>query len=108
MHENRTLERLYGLMFFGTPSQGMDIETLLPMVDGQPNELFIRTLGPSSSVLRDQMGEFRSLFELKNFSAFWYYETKESPTAEKVYSTGSHQTFATNLTSCSAITASGR
>lgn len=83
VHKKRTLERLIGLMFFGTPSQGMDIETLLPMVDGQSNELFIRTLGLSSSALRNQMDEFRRIFEGMNFSAYWYYETRKSRTAEK-------------------------
>lgn len=62
----------------------MDIETILPMVDGQPNELLVRSLGPSSGMLRKQMDDFRHSFERMSFSAVWYYETREGPTARQV------------------------
>lgn len=94
-------------MFFGTPSQGMDIKTLLPLVDGKPNEFFIRTLGPSTSILRDQMDDFRRIFEQMSFSVFWYYETMESPTACQVCTTFFSRVFA-RLTSYSVAMASGK
>ena len=64
----------------------MDIESLLPMVDGQPNELFLRNLGPESELLRLQCEQFEAVLHDRDINMIYFYETKTSSTAEKVRS----------------------
>lgn len=49
-----TFGAIKGVVFFGVPSQGMDIKSLIPMVGNQSNTGFLHTLGPNSPVLRRQ------------------------------------------------------
>ena len=47
--ENRDiLYQTYGMLFFGVPNLGMDIESLISMVEGQSNEAFIHSLNTES------------------------------------------------------------
>lgn len=85
------LKSLQAVLFFGTPNQGMDITSLVPMVEGQPNELFLRSLGYDSSELRIQAQLWDEVFVVRegdilsaSFVIISFYETKESPTAIKV------------------------
>ncbi|KAF9641127.1 hypothetical protein BFW01_g486 [Lasiodiplodia theobromae] len=85
------LKSLQAVLFFGTPNQGMDITSLIPMVEGQPNELFLRSLDSDTSELRLQAQHWEQIFVLRegdmlsaSFQIISFYETKESPTAIKV------------------------
>lgn len=78
------LESIYGGLFFGVPSQGMDIASLIPMVAGQPNQALLHTLGKESQLLRNQSRDFPKAFDCKDSEIFCYYETEMSPTAKLV------------------------
>ncbi|KAF2138220.1 uncharacterized protein K452DRAFT_90057 [Aplosporella prunicola CBS 121167] len=85
------LKSIYGIMFFGTPNQGMDISSLVPMVQGQSNEDFVRSLGLDSPELRHQANQWYRVFQAREgdkvasgLEIISFYETKNSPTAIKV------------------------
>lgn len=80
------LNRISALLFFGTPSEGLDNKALELMAKGQPNDRLVKSLGRSSGVLRAQMNAFRRVFEDLDFLAFWYYELENTPTPELVCS----------------------
>jgi hypothetical protein len=73
-----------GILFFGVPSQGMDISSLLGMVKGQVNEQFLQTLRHDSSTLRNQNRELCAKFPYETCKIISFYETELSPTAKKV------------------------
>ena len=75
---------IMGILFFGVPSQGMNIESLLGMVKGKVNEHFLQGLRPDSGVLRAQQLEFCTKFPYKSCRIMSFYETEYSPTAQKV------------------------
>ena len=75
---------IYGALFFGVPSQGMDISHLLPMVESQLNEDLIRSLDTESVFLRKQSREFPKAFNCYDSEVVCFYETLKSPTAVKV------------------------
>ena len=75
---------IYGALFFGVPSQGMDISHLLPMVEGQSNEVLIRSLGVESAFLHKQSRDFPKAFDFHDSEIVCFYETLKSPTAIKV------------------------
>ena len=78
-----------GILFFGVPSQGMDISSLLGMVKGKVNEHFLQGLRHDSDTLRNQHREFCIKFPYKSCKIMSFYETEYSPTAQKVHHIGS-------------------
>lgn len=78
------LRSIYGVLFFGVPNQGLDIESLIPMVEGQPNETFLRTLSRDTQLLRNQCRDFCKTFDFQDSEVFCFYETVESRSAVKV------------------------
>ena len=89
MHEGddqdkTNLKATYGALFFGVPNQGMDISSLVPMVGDQPNRYFLESLGKESGFLQDQRTKFPKAFDFKDSEIISFFETQESPTAEKV------------------------
>jgi len=80
------VDRVSGVLFFGVPHYGMDIESLTSMVKGQPNQPLLQSLqGVNSQVLGFQERHFSKILEqMKNLKVFCFYETEESPTAAKV------------------------
>lgn len=78
------LESVYGGLFFGVPSQGMEIASLVPMVKDQPNQALLHTLGKESQLLRNQSRDFPKAFDSKDSEIFCYYETEMSRTAKLV------------------------
>lgn len=83
--DNKILDRILAFLFFGVPQQGMDIETLVPLVGDQPNRLLLESLGKNSTVLRKQSKEFARAFRSRSSDLFTFFETMRSPTAVKVY-----------------------
>ena len=50
--DSRNFKATYGILFFGVPNQGMDINSSLAMVRGQPNLHFLSTLSKDSGFLQ--------------------------------------------------------
>lgn len=72
-----------GILLFGVPNQGMPINQWIPIVEGQPNRFFIEQLCASSDILRIFRTDFRKLFTFRDSKIYSFYETKESPTAQR-------------------------
>lgn len=72
----------YAILFFGVPSQGMNIESLVPMVGDQPNRAFLESLSKVSETLITQQAAFVKIFPLNGSELICFYETQRSPTAE--------------------------
>jgi hypothetical protein len=69
---------IYGLLFFGVPNQGINIDHWLPMVKGQPNEDLVRNLGLNSTYLRKLHEDFRTAFDLQDSEIVSIYETERT------------------------------
>lgn len=82
-------DSVYGALFFGVPNHGMKIESLIPMVEGQPNRGLLHSIDTLSQQLSEQSRQFKRCFVLSEAERhksriFCFYETKKSPTACKV------------------------
>lgn len=77
------LQSLRAALFFAVPTLGMNIESLIPMVEGKPNEDLVKSLKGTSETLRRQKEPFD--LASRSILKYWYYETKESPTVRLVY-----------------------
>jgi hypothetical protein len=73
-----------GIMFFGVPSQGMDVKALMAIVREQANEDLLSSLRRESKLLLEIHEKFCSTFIFKDSRIIHFYETKESPTVVKV------------------------
>lgn len=71
----------YAALLFGVPNQGMDIRSLIPMAEGQPNMKFLHNLDKNSELLRSLHLDFCSKFRFKDSRVISFYETQTSPTA---------------------------
>lgn len=79
------LDMIMGMLLFGTPNDGLDIECLVPMVNDQPNRSLLESLScKNSQVLRSQRQEFSKVLERTKLQLFCLYETELSPTATQV------------------------
>jgi len=79
--------RIVGALFFGVPNDGMDISSLIPMVNDQPNRALLESLSAiNSQVLRLQSRSFAQFLDQTALNLFCFYETKLSPTAVQVSS----------------------
>jgi hypothetical protein len=74
------LSMIKGAIFFGTPSVGMPLTSLLTMVETQPNEDFVKDLSDHSSFLENLEIQFTGISYIGKMRLFWVYETKTSPT----------------------------
>jgi hypothetical protein len=74
------------ILFFGVPNQGLHIDELglAAMVKDQPNEDFLFDLRHGSPYLRNLSSSFCSAFPFRDSTVISFYETEESPTAQKV------------------------
>ncbi len=90
-----------GILFFGVPSQGMDISSLRTLVRGQPNEFLISNLREDSDVLRRQTRDFRQKFPHESCRIISFYETgksfRSSPDALKLENDCFSGSILTNL-----------
>lgn len=85
------LTSILGILLFGAPNQGMDVDSLIPMVDNQPNRFLVESLSTmSSQISKLQSRAFSGVLnrmkwlDHKKCQLFCFYETELSPTAEKV------------------------
>jgi len=74
----------YGMVSFGTPNRGLDVESLVAMVENQPNRYFLETLRPNSEVLDTLRRNFLQKFTFRDSEILSIYELQESPTAQQV------------------------
>ncbi|KAF6842214.1 kinesin light chain [Colletotrichum musicola] len=83
--QQKATRAIYGIVFFGVPHDGMDISSLIPMVgDGTNRELISSISQLNSQVLSMQQRDFRkALGPEGNTEIFCFYETEQSPTAQK-------------------------
>ena len=72
-----------GLLFFGVPNRGMDIESLQAIVGNRQNRYLLESVGQYSDLLLQQDGQFGSTFHFQDSRVLSFYETKSSPTAIK-------------------------
>ncbi len=83
--ETDLVRRIFGGLFFGVPNDGMDIESLIPLVGDQPNRIFVESLSAvNSQILRLQNRNFSNFLDRMSFELFCFYETRLSPTAAQV------------------------
>ena len=80
----QNLKASYAALFFGVPSQGMNIDSLRQMVFNQPNETFLMNLGRDSELLAMKSESFCKIFTFKDSKVFSFYEMDQSPTAVPV------------------------
>ena len=73
-----------GLLFFGVPNRGMDIESLQAIVGDKQNRYLLESVGQYSEILLQQDGQFGSVFHFEETRVISFFETKSSPTAIKV------------------------
>lgn len=79
------LNMILGIFLFGAPNDGMDIESLIPMVNDQPNRFLLESLNAmNSQILWLQRREFSKVLNRTKCQLFCFYETERSPTAAKV------------------------
>lgn len=78
------LNAISGYLFFGVPHQGMAIESLVPLVKGNPNRGLLESLNKNSALLLRLEKEFRNTFNTRCPQIISFYETVKSPTAVEV------------------------
>lgn len=81
--DQSTFNSIAGLLFFGVPSQGMKIQSLVTMVGEDRTRFLLETLAPSSRWTQEQSERFREI-RPEDISIATFYETKESPTVIEV------------------------
>lgn len=79
------LDSIPGILLFDAPNDGMEIESLVPMVNDQPNRFLLESLNAlNSQILRLQRREFSKVLIRSKCQLYCFYETELSPTAAKV------------------------
>jgi len=74
-----------GILFFGVPNDGIDMASLIPMVNDQPNRFLLESLNAMNSQILDrQKRDFSTVVTRASFDIFCFFETELSPTAAKV------------------------
>ncbi|KAL6835807.1 ankyrin repeat-containing domain protein [Trichoderma sp. SZMC 28015] len=80
--DQKLLRAVYGIAFFGVPHDGMDISSLIPMVENGPNRFLLESIGLfSSQILSTQHREFLEALGTRESKIICFYETRMSPTA---------------------------
>lgn len=69
----------FGMLFFGVPNTGMNINHLRPMVTGRPNESFILNLAQNTESLRILSRAFRESFDFDDSEIILFFETEYTP-----------------------------
>ncbi|KAL6798387.1 hypothetical protein J3E68DRAFT_449339 [Trichoderma sp. SZMC 28012] len=82
--DQKLIRAVYGVIFFGTPHDGMDISSLIPMVGDGPNRFLVESISRiNSQIISIQQRDFhRALGKKGDSEVFCFYETLESPTAQ--------------------------
>lgn len=80
------LQSIYGALFFGVPSQGMNVEAMASMIEGLPARYTLNLLDQRLGFrLRNRQHEdFCKAFAYKNSKIVQFFELKKSPTVIQV------------------------
>ncbi|KJZ70126.1 hypothetical protein HIM_10496 [Hirsutella minnesotensis 3608] len=83
--DQKIVQAVYGIVFFGVPHDGMDISSLLPMVGEGPNMFLVQSISQiNSQILSIQQRDFHAVLGAEGKSEIvCFYETLQSPTAKK-------------------------
>ena len=81
------LQHTYGALFFGVPSQGMNVEALASMIQNLPARYTLSLLDQQLGYrLRSkQHEEFCEAFPFRDSKIIQFFEVKKSPTVIQVY-----------------------
>ncbi|TPX14029.1 uncharacterized protein E0L32_000423 [Thyridium curvatum] len=84
--DQKLLRAVYGIVFFGVPHDGMDISSLIPIVEDGPNRFLLESIGNiNSAILSTQQQEFHKALGREGESEIiCFYETRKSPTAVQI------------------------
>ena len=82
----KVLRAIYGIGFFGTPHDGMNVGPLIAMVGDGPNRFLVESISSiNSQILGILKQEFHNALGGQGDSeAVYFYETLLSPTAQQV------------------------
>lgn len=77
---------IYGLLQFGVPSQGMNIDALVSMVKNKPSRYVLEQLNPEGgqSAREKEHREFCEAFSVSGSQIRYFYEAKRGPTVKWV------------------------
>lgn len=76
------LAKIQGAVFFGVPSQGMNIPDIFEILGDQPNVDLVNSLSNQSEFLPRLDEQFGNISYLQRLQFFWGFETKVTPTVE--------------------------
>ena len=82
----QNLASIFGILFFGVPHRGMDIEPFLRMAGDQPNRQLVEALAPGSAYLEQLDAQFRSAFRFPDSNIVSFYETRFTRVAKVCHS----------------------
>ena len=82
--DKKQMASVVGMLFFGVPNRGLDIDSLQSIVCNQPNRYLLESVGQYSDLLLQQDGQFGSVFSFMDSPIVSFFETKSSHTAIKV------------------------
>ncbi|KAF3068713.1 Protein SERAC1 [Trichoderma lentiforme] len=75
------LNRTRGVIFFGVPSQGLDVSDLQVMLQDQPNkDALVKEISNESPFVRVLEEQFSGISHLQKIKLLWAYETETTPT----------------------------
>ncbi|KAL6807500.1 hypothetical protein GGI42DRAFT_245801 [Trichoderma sp. SZMC 28013] len=75
------LNRTRGVIFFGVPSQGLDVSDLQIMLQGQPNkDALVKEISNESPFVEVLEEQFSGISHLQKMKLLWAYETETTPT----------------------------
>ncbi|KAK5989396.1 hypothetical protein PT974_10915 [Cladobotryum mycophilum] len=79
------LNRTRGVVFFGVPSQGLDVSDLQIMLGDQPNkDALVKEISCEGSFLETLEEQFLGISQLRKMSLLWAFETEITPTVQAV------------------------
>ncbi|KAL7963142.1 hypothetical protein V8C34DRAFT_322125 [Trichoderma compactum] len=79
------LNRTRGAIFFGVPSQGLDVSDLQIMLQGQPNkDALVKEISNQSPFVEVLEEQFSGISHLQKMRLLWAYETETTPTVTTV------------------------
>lgn len=83
-YDREILDSTVAFLFFGVPHEGMEIESLVPLVKDQPNRSLLESLNKNSGLLQRLKKDFSNSFGTNHPQIVSFYETEKSPTAVEV------------------------
>ncbi|KAL7916222.1 hypothetical protein GGI35DRAFT_473518 [Trichoderma velutinum] len=79
------LNRTRGAIFFGVPSQGLDVSDLQIMLQGQPNkDALVKEISNESPFVEVLEEQFSGISHLQKMKLLWAYETETTPTVTMI------------------------